>query len=55
MNENLAGAGRLPYVKPFVRNLDILDTEGKTTVQPTESTGVGGGGGGGGVFRVGSS
>ena len=43
MNENLAGedfgsgAVRRPYVKPFVRNLDAADTEGKTISSPNES------------------
>jgi hypothetical protein len=34
MTDDSAGTdqrgGRLPYVKPFVRNLDVMDTEGKT-------------------------
>lgn len=25
-----SGAVRRPYVKPFVRNLDVMDTEGKS-------------------------
>jgi hypothetical protein len=28
---------RRPYVKPFVRNLDVLDTEAKLVVAPTEA------------------
>jgi hypothetical protein len=46
MIENLAGAEigsgavRRPYVKPFVRNLDVLDTEGKSTA-PSEFGGSG--------------
>jgi hypothetical protein len=29
---------RLPWVKPFVRNLDMTETEGKPTYQPSESS-----------------
>ena len=29
--------GRRPYVKPFVRNLDVEDTEGKATFVPVEA------------------
>jgi hypothetical protein len=48
MTQEVAGAGirsegtlgqraeRRPYVKPIVRNLDVLDTEGKTDNIPTE-------------------
>jgi hypothetical protein len=32
---------RRPYVKPFVRNLDVMDTQGKEFAIPTESTFVG--------------
>jgi hypothetical protein len=30
-------AARRPYVKPFVRNLDVEDTEGKATFVPVEA------------------
>jgi len=42
--ENLEGASdysgslRLPYVKPFVRNLDLSETEGKTIKSSAEQT-----------------
>ena len=40
MNDDTAGidqrGGRRPYVKPFVRNLDVMDTEGKPTGFPFE-------------------
>jgi len=44
MVENLEGAGvgsgavRLPYVKPFVHNLDVDDTEGKNVPNTGEAT-----------------
>jgi len=46
MTESIAG-GRRPYIKPFVRNLDASDTEGKTyhvneTVTGTPSPGPAG-------------
>jgi hypothetical protein len=57
MTDNGAGTnqrgGRRPHVRPFVRNLDVLDTESKPTVHSVESTEISGGGGGT-VFRVGS-
>ena len=32
-----SGVARRPYIKPFVRNLDVVDTEGKTISSPNES------------------
>jgi hypothetical protein len=32
---------RRPYVKPFLRDLDVLDTHGKEFTSPAESTFVG--------------
>jgi hypothetical protein len=38
MTETTERPARLPYVKPFVRNLDVEDTEGKSHVFFTERT-----------------
>jgi hypothetical protein len=48
MIENTAGTNqrgaRLPYVKPFVRNLDVMDTEGNKTLDfPVEGVSFFGG------------
>jgi hypothetical protein len=37
VQEPTNGGGRRPYVKPFVRNLDVLGTEAKLAVIPTEN------------------
>jgi len=40
--EETAGGGlgaRRPYVKPFLCDLDVVDTEGKDFPQPTENGG----------------
>ena len=36
------GGGRRPYVKPFIRNLDAADTEGKTFTHHSEVRSYGG-------------
>jgi hypothetical protein len=36
MTESTDGTSRRPHVKPYVRNLDLMDTEGKLVVAPTE-------------------
>jgi hypothetical protein len=52
MTESTEGTGaRRPYVKPFVRNLDVEDTENKA-VHPSEGTSVITGGGGGGIVDI---
>jgi len=45
--------GRRPYLKPFVRNLDVMETEGKSAF-PTEGT-VNVSGGTGGSIEIGPS
>jgi hypothetical protein len=52
MTEATDGPARLPYVKPFVRNLDAANTQGKEANEPTETTFIFGGHGT--QFRVGS-
>jgi hypothetical protein len=39
MTESTEGMARLPYVKPFVRNLDASDTEAAKSSNPSEGSG----------------
>jgi hypothetical protein len=38
---SVEGSVRRPYVAPFVRNLDVSDTEGKQSYRATEGVSIG--------------
>ena len=38
MTENTDSTARRAYVKPFVRNLDVMDTEGKSYFNHVEAS-----------------